>query len=53
MSEKPKIEKLDRDLEIGVYLPPPRAERHLTKPLKRYGLEKTYAPKSLFTPWHS
>jgi len=48
-----RVEKVDRDLEIGVYLPPPRAERHLTKPLKRYGLEKIYVPKPLFMPWHS
>jgi tRNA(Ile2)-agmatinylcytidine synthase len=45
--------KLERGLAPGVYLPPPRAQRHLTKPLKRYGREKS-APKplQLHQPWH-
>lgn len=30
-----------RDVCMGNYLPPPKAMRHLTKPLKRYGQEKT------------
>lgn len=32
----PKI----RDLKPGLYIPTPKAHRHLTKPLQRYGLEK-------------
>jgi len=32
----PKI----RDLRPGLYIPTPKAHRHLTKPLQRYGLEK-------------
>jgi len=47
------VEEVPRDLIPGVYLPPPRAERHLTKPLKRYGKEKKTPPGSLITPWHS
>ena len=29
-----------RDLRPGLYIPTPKAHRHLTKPLQRYGLEK-------------
>jgi tRNA(Ile2)-agmatinylcytidine synthase len=42
-----------RTLRPGLYLPPPRAQRHLTKPLRRYGKEKRgclIGP--LFQPWH-
>ncbi len=31
---------LGRDLKAGLYLPTPKAHRHLTKPMQRYGLEK-------------
>jgi len=31
-------EEVPRCLERGLYLPPPRAQRHLTKPLQRYRL---------------
>jgi tRNA(Ile2)-agmatinylcytidine synthase len=30
-----------RALRAGIYLPTPKAHRHLTKPLQRYGMEKT------------
>ncbi|MEM3006050.1 MAG: tRNA(Ile)(2)-agmatinylcytidine synthase [Candidatus Bathyarchaeia archaeon] len=45
--------RLERSLKPGVYLPPPRAQRHLTKPLQRYGKEKR-PPQSikLHQPWH-
>ncbi|MCX6649512.1 MAG: tRNA(Ile)(2)-agmatinylcytidine synthase [Candidatus Bathyarchaeota archaeon] len=46
-------EEVPRDLKLGTYLPPPRAERHLTKPFKRYGKEKSGTPSALATPWHS
>ncbi len=46
-------EEIQRDLKLGVYLPPPRAERHLTKPVKRYGKEKIGAPSAPVKPWHS
>lgn len=29
-----------RDLKPGLYVPTPKAHRHLTKPMQRYGLEK-------------
>ena len=32
--------EVKRDIEEGLYIPPPRAHRHLTKPVSRYGLEK-------------
>jgi tRNA(Ile2)-agmatinylcytidine synthase len=47
------VEEVPRDITPGVYLPPPRAERHLTKPMKRYGRENCGAPKALVTRWHS
>jgi tRNA(Ile2)-agmatinylcytidine synthase len=43
----------ERPLEPGLYIPPPKAQRHLTKPLARYGREKEYAPGELYEPWHS
>jgi len=46
-------EEITRGIEPGIYLPPPRAERHLTKPLKRYGRENTAAPHTLVERWHS
>lgn len=34
--------KVERDVKPGLYIAPPRSERHLTKPLSRYGLEKSW-----------
>lgn len=34
------LSKHSRSYVEGVYTPPPRSMRHLTKPLRRYGLEK-------------
>jgi len=47
------INEIQRDLSPALYLPPPRAERHLTKPFERYGKEKKYSPTLLYMPWHS
>ena len=49
-----KIEvEVPRSVGTGLYLPPPRAQRHLTKPLRRYGREKGGPPVgSLYEPWH-
>ncbi|MEM2342303.1 MAG: tRNA(Ile)(2)-agmatinylcytidine synthase [Candidatus Bathyarchaeia archaeon] len=33
--------KVERPLKAGLYVAPPRSERHLTKPLSRYGMEKS------------
>lgn len=30
----------ERRISIGLYLPPPRSQKHLQKPLKRYGTER-------------
>jgi len=41
----PLLEKIamevERRIELGLFMSPPRSQRHLTKPLERYGLEKT------------
>jgi tRNA(Ile2)-agmatinylcytidine synthase len=34
------IVKVPRSILPGLYIPTPKAHRHLTKPLHRYGLEK-------------
>jgi len=35
------IQRLEqRKITVGVYLPPPRAHRHLTKPASRYGIHR-------------
>ena len=45
---------LHRTLNIGLYMTSTRSQRHLTKPLRRYGLEKrNYEPKPLIEGWHS
>jgi tRNA(Ile2)-agmatinylcytidine synthase len=49
--EKIKV-KIDREIKEGLYLPPPRAHRHLTKPLIRYGKEKSFFTYSLIENWH-
>jgi tRNA(Ile2)-agmatinylcytidine synthase len=40
---------ISRTVEPGLYLPPQRSQRHLSKPMSRYGLERPYiqlaAPK--------
>ena len=45
-------QEVPREIKVGFYLPPPRAERHLTKPLKRYGKEKVGTPPQVDYPWH-
>lgn len=42
---------VDRGLKPGLYMPPPRAYRHLTKPPERYGREKA-GGIMWFYPWH-
>ncbi|MEM2843651.1 MAG: tRNA(Ile)(2)-agmatinylcytidine synthase [Candidatus Bathyarchaeia archaeon] len=52
-SKKEKIKiKVDRDLKEGLYMPPPRAHRHLTKPELRYGREKHGELFKLLEKWH-
>ena len=48
-AEKVKF-KNPRTIQVGIYIPPPRAQRHLTKPKQRYLLQhKTYS--SLIEHW--
>jgi tRNA(Ile2)-agmatinylcytidine synthase len=45
---------VDRGLETGLYVTSTRSQRHLTKPLRRYGLEKQDAKaRSMIEDWHS
>jgi tRNA(Ile2)-agmatinylcytidine synthase len=45
---------VERDLKAGLYVTSTRSQRHLTKPLRRYGLEKHEAPvEGLIENWHS
>lgn len=45
---------VDRGLQVGLYLTSTRSQRHLTKPLRRYGLEKCgVAVEGLIEDWHS
>ncbi len=50
-----KLEKLivkqNRDLRKRLYVTSPRSQRHLTKPLSRYGLEKSGRPKTMISNW--
>ncbi len=48
-----RIVQINRNIKSGVFLPPPRAVRHLTKPLQRFGLEKRKPPEILKQPWNS
>ncbi|GBC74788.1 hypothetical protein HRbin06_00095 [archaeon HR06] len=42
---KEKLE-MERDIKLGLYLPPPRAHRHLTKPYQRYYEKNWFLPYS-------
>lgn len=50
-SEKVKA-KVNRDLKQRLYVTSPRSQRHLTKPLSRYGLEKKGRLKKMILDWH-
>lgn len=43
---------LEIELEETVYLPPPRAQRHLTRPLERFDRRNNGIPESLVDKWH-
>jgi tRNA(Ile2)-agmatinylcytidine synthase len=43
---------MPRTVRTGLYIPPPRAHRHLTKPLSRYGLEKNGGVIQPHGAWH-
>jgi tRNA(Ile2)-agmatinylcytidine synthase len=42
-----------RELEVGLYVTSTRSQRHLTKPLVRYGQEKQSATEGMIEEWHS
>ena len=45
--------RLKRELAKGLYVTSPRSQRHLTKPLERYGMEKRGSiAKELIDGWH-
>lgn len=46
------IVKKPRLIQIGLYLPPPRSQRHLTKPHQRYLIQKKIKP-SFIDQWFS
>jgi tRNA(Ile2)-agmatinylcytidine synthase len=43
----------ERTLTEGLYITSTRSQRHLTKPLRRYGLEKHGEASELIDEWHS
>ncbi len=44
---------VERELKPGLYVTSTRSQRHLTKPLRRYGMEKqSRENKPLIAPWH-
>lgn len=51
----PKAQKitveLPREIKEGLYVPVPKAHRHLTKPLQRYGMEKKECKLNLNSNW--
>ena len=49
-----KIEvKIEREIKESLYMTSTRSQRHLTKPFRRYGLEKSHAIfKGLIEDWH-
>jgi len=54
---EPRLQRLGfevrRDLDLGIYITPPRSQRHLTKPFSRYGLEKkSYILDDHGVPYH-
>jgi len=49
-----KVSKeIQRTISIGLYQPPPRSHRHLTKPLARIGKEKVWHEHNLKPGWYS
>jgi tRNA(Ile2) C34 agmatinyltransferase TiaS len=51
---KKKETTLQRPIDLGLYVTSTRSQRHLTKPLRRYGKEKKcYGTQGLIRDWHS
>jgi len=48
-----RVIEVERKLSTGLFIPPPSAHRHLTKPRQRYGKENMEGvPNELYEPWH-
>jgi tRNA(Ile2)-agmatinylcytidine synthase len=45
--------QIPRAISTGLYIPTPKAHRHLTKPEHRFGLEKVWSDYSKELPIHS
>lgn len=45
-------EAIPRGIKVGLYVPLPKAQRHLTKPLCRYGMEKYECDHFSNTNWY-
>jgi len=45
------ITKENRNLQKRLYVTSPRSQRHLTKPLSRYGLERSGRQKTMISDW--
>jgi tRNA(Ile2)-agmatinylcytidine synthase len=51
-TEKVRV-TIDRAVKLGLYMTSTRSQRHLTKPFRRYGLEKDhYETQNMFKNWH-
>ena len=50
-AEKVVVES-ERSIKTGLYITPPRSQRHLTKPYCRYGKEKSRKPQRMIADWH-
>lgn len=44
--------KEKREIAEGLFITSPRSQRHLTKPLSRYGKEKNFKAKEMLARWH-
>ena len=52
-TEKVRV-AIDRAVKPGLYMTSTRSQRHLTKPFRRYGLEKNgYERRNMIKSWHS
>lgn len=47
------VTKIPREIKEGLYIPLPKAHRHLTKPLQRYGMEKSNSEHLLNPHWYA
>ncbi|MDI6691242.1 MAG: tRNA(Ile)(2)-agmatinylcytidine synthase [Candidatus Bathyarchaeota archaeon] len=48
-----KVEvKKKREIRKGLYITSSRSQRHLTKPFRRYGMEKHKMPDKMIEDWH-